>query len=133
MKALLTLTTVACLFLSVFSSAFATMGFENIRKESTYWLPYEIGDGVMVVINCPMAQLNVAETQELAKAFAFCREEKNPPPYKYYWVDKGRMEGIVTKNWPELYRAKYPADVNEIMLDARKKAIQKTNPRLTYW
>ena len=97
--------------------------FDSIRKQSTYWMPYYDKDTkLIIIINKKEWLMNLNEVALIAKVMRRCKDDTNNIPRQYWWFEEGDLEGLVTKNWDTMYNIKYPADLNDLMLDAKKKA-----------
>jgi hypothetical protein len=123
---------VSTLLILVFCSSVGAGNFGGIRKESTYWMPYHIEEGAVLIVNKRIEIMSVEEDGMLLTAIVMCLKDTDPRPRRYIWFkdNQGDLEGIVTKNWPGLKDMLYPADINEIMIDIKMK-MDTTTKRLS--
>lgn len=95
--------------------------FDSIRKESTYWMPYRTeGSPVMIIINKKMEMLTDEEQIEVYDAIKQCTWDKDTTVGKCFILKLDNLEALLSKNFPKLSNSKYPADINEIMIDIKQ-------------
>jgi len=98
--------------------------FLDIRQETTYWRPYRVPNtNVILVLNKDINKLNKEESRLVGSAITICELDRDTTTnrFHFFYENNLEVEGIVTKNFPELEKIKYVADLNEIMLNIKRK------------